>query len=214
MSSPRANRKSASRARIGVDSTRSSERTAVVVERLGFGGGRVTETKRLTPPSTPRSELTVERLGFGGGRVIETKRSEPCLRRKATVSSLSLSIAKRREPRRDSDDPDSSGKSDGETTPKRLDIYHAALEKERVAVEMQIIALANAMADLEVERIAIDRRRVEVDEEQARMNRLIGSTRRNLRRINDQLERGILASRVFFVQYNHRPHTELDIIKI
>ncbi|KAF7345366.1 hypothetical protein MVEN_01554500 [Mycena venus] len=176
------------------DATRSSERT-VVVERLAFAGGRVLETKR-PEPSMPRSERSlaaVERLAFSGGRVLATKRSEPSLKRKTTVSSLSpvesVCEMKRESRRHGGEKNGTSGKHNGEPAakPRHLDEYNMALENERTAVEMQIIALVDAVRELELERIALDRRRLEVDEEQARVNRLIASTRRNLRRINDEL---------------------------
>ncbi|KAF7371042.1 hypothetical protein MSAN_00738400 [Mycena sanguinolenta] len=96
MSSPR-------RRKIDQDSTPGSERTAII-ERLGFGVGEVFETKRVRlAPSPPRSERTAtERLGFGGGRVLATKRSEPCLRRKPTISGLDgLPALKRRDSMQD-----------------------------------------------------------------------------------------------------------------
>ncbi len=80
-----------------------------------------------------------------------------------------------------------SHRPDAKRKPRRFAEYDMALENERVAVEMQIIAVADAVRELELERIALDRRRLKLDEEQGRVNRLIASTRRNLRRINDEL---------------------------
>ncbi|KAK7031610.1 hypothetical protein R3P38DRAFT_2924734 [Favolaschia claudopus] len=53
---------------------------------------------------------------------------------------------------------------------------------------MQMAALTNEVRELELESVALDRRKSQVEEEKEQVERRMASTRRHLRRITERLE--------------------------
>ncbi|KAJ6580982.1 hypothetical protein B0H19DRAFT_1060669 [Mycena capillaripes] len=152
-----------SRAREHAKSDRGMFSTSPGDKGLDLGDSDSTRSSQRT--------ATVERLGFAGGRVVETRRSEPSLSKKA--GSERTTETKRHESRHGDNDRRSGQYDRETTKTRRSEKEDIALEKERLAVEKEILALEVASTELERERVALDRKKLKIDEEHARVTHLI-----------------------------------------